>query len=292
MSLWMSSGAFQTRDVAGVLAGARANGVTGVELSSGLAYSPDLLTTVRAAHDVGDLRFLVHNYFPPPEQPFVLNVAAEGEGLRQTRALCSRALHLAKDVGAPFYSIHAGFAATLRAEQLGRPAEQAKALSAADIDREGGRARMVETVRAVADEAADLGLRLLIENNVISPVYLEQMPINPLLLTQADECTAFFEEVARANVGLLLDVAHVKVSATAQGFDPHRFIETVADWVGCLHLSDNDGREDTNQPVRTDSWFVPHLKDFVDCPWVIEAYNLDGATQRSQLELLRGVKEQ
>lgn len=292
MSLWVSSGAFQTRDIDGVLAQARNNGVTRIELSSGLTYRSDLLDVVRAANDAGDLEFLVHNYFPPPEKPFVLNVAAEGIGLQKTRDLCRNALHLAKDLGAPFYSIHAGFAASLRTEQLGRPVEQAKTLTASDIDRSAGRARMLETVRAIADEAADLGLSLLIENNVISPLYLDQMPINPLLLTQASECVAFFEEVARDNVGLLLDVAHVKVSAAAQGFDPHRFIDDVAQWVGCIHLSENDGQQDTNQPIRANSWFVPRLKDFVNCPWVIEAYNLDGPTQRSQLELLCGVKEQ
>jgi sugar phosphate isomerase/epimerase len=225
----------------------------------------------------------VHNYFPPPETPFVLNIAARDEdGRTRTRALCRTAIALAGELGAPFYSVHAGFAAALKPEQLGRPADQAAALTAEDIDRDAAYAAMVETVRELADFAAGKGVGLLVENNVISPLYLEKMPINPLLLTRPDELDRFFGDVGHDNIGLLLDVGHAKVSGTAEGFAPEAFVEAAAPYLRAWHLSDNDGRADSNQPFDGNAWFMPFLKDFPGAEVVIEVYRMDAKTMRRQ----------
>jgi len=267
---------------------ALAHGINGIELSSGMDYRPDILTLIREARSKDDLSFLVHNYFPAPKNPFVLNIASlDPQGLAMTRSFGEEALRLANELGAPFYSIHAGFAARLRPEHLGRPGQLASELTPADIDRVGAYNIMVETTRQLADHAASLGLDLLIENNVISPEFLERLPINPLLLTEADEINRFFDDVERSNVGLLLDVAHARVSATAQNFSMHRFVEQVSDKVRCLHLSDNDGRKDTNQPISKDAWFLPMLKDFRHCEIVIEAYSLKPEQMHAQLALVQ-----
>jgi sugar phosphate isomerase/epimerase len=292
MAIWLSSGAFRTRDIAAMLAQAQAAGIREIELSSGMDFAADILQPVRQAHASGTHRFLVHNYFPPPEVPFVLNIASlDPDGLTQTRAFGEQALHLAKELDAPFYSIHAGFAARLRPEHLGQPGRLASALAAADIDRAGAYEVMVETTRYLADQAATLGLDLLIENNVISPVFMERMPINPLLLTSSGEIRRFFDDVQCSNVGLLLDVAHARVSATALGFSPEDFVENVAEYVRCLHLSDNNGREDSNQPINSGAWFLPRIRDFRGCEIVIEAYRLEPDEMKAQLALIQHYME-
>lgn len=292
MAIWLSSGAFRTRDITTMLTQAQAAGISNIELSSGMDYAADILQPVREAHTLGSHRFLVHNYFPPPEVPFVLNIASpDPDCLAQTRAFGEQALHLAKELDAPFYSIHAGFAARLRPEHLGQPGRLATDLAAADIDRTGAYEVMVETVRHLADHAATLGLDLLIENNVIAPEFMERMPINPLLLTGSGEIRCFFDDVQRPNVGLLLDVAHAKVSATALGFSPEDFVGDVAEYVRCLHLSDNNGRVDSNQPVNSGAWFLPRLKDFRGCEIVIEAYRLEPDEMKAQLALIQHYME-
>ena len=290
MAVWFSSGAFNATDVAGVLAEAQMLGIQGIELSSGLACSDEEMKLVHAEHAAGSQRFLVHNYFPAPAKPFVLNMAAlDEESLHASKQLARTALMLARDLGAPFYSVHAGFAARLRPEQLGKPKEQAASLSAADINRSAAYAAMIENVRELGDFAATLGVGLLLENNVISPLYLESMPVNPLLLTEGREICRFFDDLERDNVGLLLDVAHTKVSATALGFRADDFVDQVAPHIRCLHLSDNDGREDSNQPFGPDAWFVPRLPEFRHCEIVVEAYRLKPQVMLSQLELLQRI---
>ncbi len=290
MTIYMSSGAFRTRSLRGVIDESLRLGVTHVELSSGLEHEPALDDVVRAGMKAG-LTFLVHNYFPAPAEPRVLNLtSSDDEGLRWSLEHCRRALDLSVMVGGAFYSLHSGYAVALKAHQLGKPAEQAEAFKNSHTDRKGATELMLRSVRVVADYAAQRGKALVLENNVISPVYLARSPANPLLMTDADEIVRFMADVDRPNVGFLIDMGHAKVSATALGFDPNAFLTRVAPHVRALHLSDNDGQEDQNLPFGREAWFFPRLKEFRGIPWVIEAYELSDDAMRRQLDVLREVR--
>jgi len=287
MTIYMSSGAFRSRTLPRVVADARRLGITHVELSSGLAHEPELDKAIADGMAAG-LTFLVHNYFPAPAEPKVLNLTAgDPEGLAWSLDHCRRALDLSVTVGGAFYSLHSGYAAALKAAMLGRPDVQAAAFKDTSIDREQAYQLMIRSVREIADYAAARGRGLLLENNVISPVYLEKVPVNPLLMTHHDEIVRFMSEIDRPNVGFLIDTGHAKVSATALGFDAHEFISAVKPYIRALHLSDNDGREDQNLPFTDKAWFYPLLRDFAGLPMVIEAYTLDDETMLSQRALLR-----
>lgn len=285
MAVYVSSGAFCTRSVNGVIDDALRLGVRRIELSSGLDHEPALERALERGRDAG-LEMLVHNYFPAPAEPQVLNLTAADEaGLAWSLAHCRRAIDLAALVDCAFYSLHSGFAVALSPKMLGKPELQAQAFGKAKIDREAAYAQMIRSVREVADYAAARGKGLLLENNVISPLYLQRAPQNPLLMTDADEIVRFMSEVDRPNVGFLIDVGHTKVSATALDYDPHRFLDQVAPFTRALHLSDNDGREDQNLPFTADAWFAARLKDFAHLPMVIEAYTLRDDDIQKQLDL-------
>lgn len=288
MSIWVSSGAFRTTNFNDLLTLAANHGFYAIEMSSGLPFEPQIAEKVRAANARGPWRFQIHNYFPAPQEPFVLNIASlDGNGLRQTKKFAREAIDLAHDLSCPFYSIHAGFAAALTPEVLGRPGGLAQSLQGIKIDREAAYQVMIETTRELADYAASRGLDLLIENNVCAPALLEKLDVNPLLMTTAGEITTFIADVQRSNVGILLDFAHARVSATAQGFSHVKFVETVAPHVRCLHLSDNDGLTDSNSKLSQQSWFLPLLKAFADREIVLEVYRLEPIEIQQQVALIR-----
>lgn len=290
MTIYMSSGAFRTRKLKEVIAEATRLGISHLELSSGLVHEPDLEGALHKGIEAG-LTLLLHNYFPAPREPRVLNLTASDEdGVRWSLDHCRRAIDLSVLVDANFYSLHSGYAAALKAHQLGKPAEQADSLKNTAIDREGAYQLMVRSVREVADYAAARGKSLLLENNVISPLYLAKSSTNPLLMTSADEIERFMTDIERPNVGFLIDTGHVKVSATALAFDPHDFLDRVTPYVRALHLSDNNGQEDQNLPFDTNAWFYPQLKEFCHVPWVIEAYTLEDNVMFEQIELLQDIK--
>ena len=74
------------------------------------------------------------------------------------------------------------------------------------------------------------------------------------------------------NIKLLVDVAHLKVSANSLNFECEIF-EKCDDLIG-YHLSDNDGLSDTNNIYDEDAWFWKFLKKNLDY-YSIEVYNLD-----------------
>lgn len=287
MTVYVSSGAFRVRTIRQVINEALRLGISKVELSSGLEHDPEAEDSIKHGLEAG-LQFLLHNYFPAPAEPRVLNLSAPNDDdLAWSIAHCKHALDLSVMVDCPFYSLHAGYAVPLTPGLLGKPAEQAAAMRDVGVDREAAYNRMLEAVRDVADHAKTLGKRLLIENNVISPVYLREVPENPLLMTSADEIERFMNEVDRSNVGFLIDVGHARVSATALNFDPTEFMKQVEPFTEALHLSDNDAQEDQNLPFSVTSWFWPLLYNYAHKTKVIEAYAVEDNKLLDMISLIR-----
>ena len=288
MAIYISSGAFQSRLLTDILAQARGLGVTHLELSSGVEHFPMLEEYVPTLKATG-LSLLVHNYFPAPSIPFVLNLGAlEPDALSASREHVRACLRLSRALGGAYYSVHSAFGLQLTADVLGKPELQAVLSARRGVpDRDHVRAVFVESLRLLCAEAATLGLDLLLENNVISPRYLSMRGVNPFLMTTADEIGSVLAEVSAPNLGLLLDVAHARVSATALGFDPVEFVQQVRPHVRALHLSDNDTVEDQNLPLREESWFWPHLKGMEHMDVVVEVYAIDGPNIMAQLKLAR-----
>lgn len=239
------------------------HGIHCVELSGG-AYSPTCEADLAALP--GGMHLQVHNYFPPPELPFVFNLAStDSEIARRSVAHVRNAIHVAVMLRRPIYSFHAGFRINPAVSELG-----------ARLGRHSLLARDValdvfgERVAALAEEARREGVTLLVENNVINKPNLETYGEDPLLLTNPDEIASFMER-APSNVGLLIDVAHLKVSANTRSFDMVVAHEKLKRWVKGYHLSDNAGAADTNDPVSEESWFWDHLVRGLDY-YTLEVY--------------------
>lgn len=283
VTVWMSSGAFDPGTIDAVLSDAERFGIRNIELSSGLSGGDDPIGTITAARRRG-FEFLIHNYFPAPKTPLVLNIASpDPKNLSASLAFAKRAITISQAACAPFYSVHAGFALALTAGVLGRPNAQREATVPCVVDRAAALARMKASLHDLLDFAEPRGVRLLIENNVVASRQLEEDADNPLLLCDPHECATFLEGLGRPGVGLLLDVGHAKVAGSALGFDPAFFFERCAHWIGCVHLSDNDGTRDQNAPITTSSWFMPYLEALRDRPMVVEAYGLDAMAMTRQI---------
>ena len=71
--IYISTGGFRGRAADAVSAELLGAGVQFIELSGG-EYSKTLLRDVQAL--TPDVHFQIHNYFPPPADPFVLNLGS------------------------------------------------------------------------------------------------------------------------------------------------------------------------------------------------------------------------
>lgn len=283
MALFFSSGAFASHSPAEIAAECRDTLQVGLEFTSSFPFRESLLAEVRKLKEPA---LLVHNYFPPPAVPFVLNLAATDPAIREaSHELCRQAIDLTADLGAPFYSVHSGFAMNLSADQLGQPGQQAALAADRCMDRSTADRAFRESVTELSAYACSKGVGLLLENNVITPTQVKAGRGESLLMTTPAECRQFLDELADSNVGLLLDVGHAGVAGNAMGFDPRDFFN-LGSHLRALHLSDNDGQADTNQPVSEQSWFAPHLRDCRDLPMVVEVYRCNSEARLQQRDLV------
>jgi sugar phosphate isomerase/epimerase len=274
---YVSSGAFPSRRLDEILGLAVQWGLTQVELSSDIAHDP---ANVDLARNAGrHLKLMLHNYFPAPKEPFVLNLAAaDRDILERSRDHCCAALELSAELEAPVFAAHAGFTVQPDPRQLGR-----RFASISVSHREEAYGIFVDSVGELSARGRRLGVRFIVENNVVAP-FNSRDGRNPfLLLAESDEILRCAADVG-SDFGVLMDVGHLKVSAQTLGFDAVGALRAVVPVVTAWHLSENDGSTDDNRPFDAAAWFLPYLDD--KCPLTLEVYNTTEASIRQMMRLL------
>jgi sugar phosphate isomerase/epimerase len=251
-------------------------GLRNIELSGG-AYTESLLQDLVKLKKC--LSFQIHNYFPPPKIPYVFNLASLDPVISsQSIDHVKKAMQWSLELSRPIYSFHAGFLLDPRVDELGKRVARRTL-----FDREESLMRFIDRVNELAEEARTLGVKLLIENNVLSGNNYLAFQADPFLMTTASECLKIMSNTPK-NVELLIDVAHLKVSSKTLNFDPIKFLDECHDWIGAYHLSDNDGNHDSNEEVSIKSWFWPYLKRNLDY-YSLEVYGVTPDALLKQLSM-------
>jgi len=251
LPIYVSTGG--SRDQTGTATGRRLIDLTqwGIELSGG-AWDTAVHENCLAL--ASQRPVLLHNYFPVPRNPFVLNLSATSpEALQVAVQHCEQAIALSGEAGAHVFAVHAGFLADVPVNQLGKRIDRTPL-----ADREQSLRQMGEVLSGLADVADRRGVRLLVENHALSPGNLASFGENFLLLVDPDEIREFTVHMD-GRVGLLLDVGHLRTSAEALAFDPVAALRDLDPIVEAYHLSDNDGTSDEHAALSDSSWFLPHI---------------------------------
>ena len=116
--------------------------------------------------------------------------------------------------------------------------------------------------RSLADFASDRGVRLLVENNVLSHQNYSENGRDILLLSSPAEVDEYFRNI-QGKVGLLLDVGHLKVSCKTFGLDLIQNFKLIDRWTEGYHLSENSGKADDHQIFDLNAWFISLLNPAV-----------------------------
>ncbi|MDA9562015.1 sugar phosphate isomerase/epimerase [Gammaproteobacteria bacterium] len=239
-------------------------GIHNIELSGGL-YDPNQLKNLSKLKDFA--QFYIHNYFPPPSEAFVMNLASLDQDIAKlTIEHIKRAIRLSSKFESNVYSFHAGFLIDLKPDELGK-----RVVSRSLVNRDNAMFKFIERLNLLDNYAQSHGVKLLIENNVLSKNNLHEFKCDPFLMANSSDSQEIMSNTSD-NVGMLLDVAHLKVSANSLGYNPVDFLQAHDKWIEAYHLSDNDGTKDNNQIVEKDSWFWPYLKHDIDFV-TLEVYN-------------------
>jgi sugar phosphate isomerase/epimerase len=227
----------------------------------------------------------VHNYFPPQAHPFVFNLCdPDPAGRARSLNLAQDAIEFGLTLGSTVYSCHAGFLGTPAVSDLGR--------TWGVTDRIGldeGVALFAQSVAELSAFARERGVELLVENNVLTLGTAERNGEDILLMTTPDGIRDVLGALP-SDVRLLMDVAHLAVSAGTLGFGAGQALTEVADLVGGYHLSENDGKVDSNEPIGQHSWFWEGLNP--DAAFVTLEINPDfGASFADQVLITEAMLE-
>lgn len=266
-------------------------GIRNIELSGGTNYSDNILKKLKGLKKEFSLNLLIHNYFPPPKKDFVLNIASNNKGTRlKSINFVKRNIDLVHDLEIDCYTLHPGYARELRAAQESDYfiADDYPAISPAYAS-----AIMFESLLEIRKYAFKQGVRVGLEN--LFPI--DEAPDSSLLCTPADiiQFLNYFGE--DDNIGFLLDLGHLVISANYFGFDKDEFIETLSKCfqpkIFEIHLSGNDGKKDQHVLLAPDCWQLKAIRtfDLKKIPVTIECRGLNTNEVLNQYRLVKNILE-
>jgi sugar phosphate isomerase/epimerase len=245
-----------TRSLQEILQVYSSHGIEMVELGSGLDYIEDVAAVLK---QYSHLKFMIHNYFPPPKVPFIMNLAAQDEGVRLSSiGIAKRALELCHYYGFGLYSFHPGF----RQEESLEPGFELS--SSRIVPYKRAFQTFCRSVEEILEVSRRLGVDIAVEN-------LEHKN-QAYMMTRPEEFLRFQEIFPE--VGVLLDLGHLKIASRRLGFRASDFLSAVRDNVFEVHIHENDCQVDMHkEPLGGD---LMGLLEDVDCETIVlECRNLN-----------------
>ena len=254
-------------------------GIGHVELSGphDLPPSPELLDGLART----PFEFVVHNYFPAPEEPFVLNLASGDAAIRERGVdhvmgdleLCAR-------IGAPLYTVHGGFRCDPGPDFVFRP-ERGMTGHEEAMD------LFADSIARICRRAEELGVDVGVENNVLSPANHAKSPDDPFLLfLAASDYEQLASRVDSPRLGALLDVGHLNVTCHTLELDRSEVVAGMLPFVTAFHLHDNDGSADQHLAVTPASWFLPLISGEAGRRMILEPQELSESELRESIRLV------
>lgn len=279
MKVYISSGGFNKIPPELAIKKLKSFGIKNIELSGG-AYSKNTLQ--KLIYKKKKFNFQIHNYFPPPKKPFVFNLASSNPKIAKLSFEHAKyAINCSKKLNSKFYSFHAGFLCDIKINELGKKIKKRKL-----YDRNKSISLFINRVKKLSKIAEKKGISLLIENNVISKKNKDEFGLNPLLMCDPRETLKIAKQLPK-NSKLLIDVAHLKVSSKTLKFSLSKMFNLCNKYIGGYHLSDNNGKSDSNSMIKNNSWFWKYLNNDLNY-FSVEVYKLN---KRKVLSLKKIIKK-
>ncbi len=231
------------------------------------------LGSVHSNFDISKLKkfnfnFLIHNYFPPPKNPFNFNLASQNPSIRKKSInLAKKAIDLCQKINSPIYTFHAGF--TVDPEKLGSKFSRKNI-----VNREVAILTYIESLRDIIEYSKKNSVKIAMEPNVVQKFNLIKNKNELSLFADIHELKYLYKFINKKDLGLLLDLGHTNVTATWLNFNRDEFVDFCKNKTLAVHISNNDGKKDQHKALTKDCWHLSKLKLFKNKPIILETMNL------------------
>jgi len=203
-------------------------------------------------------QYLIHNYFPIPNESFVLNIASFDENIREKSIHhIKTAIDFCKKIDGKLYTFHPGF--------LTDPLGTNK--SSKNYDFQWDEKQLQGTNNIIA---TDLMYKSLDE--IVAYAFSKKIKIaietegsinkkDHLLMQQPKEYEVFIEKYSNSDIGINLNIGHLNLAANAFDFNRFEFVNLIQNYIVAMELSHNDGLEDQHLPLQLDGWYWDIIVD-------------------------------
>ena len=243
--IYVSSSCSKQKKIGAAIRELAEHGFQNIELSGGTEYYENYEDDIFDLKEKYSLNYLVHNYFPPLKEDFVLNLASLDDAIfERSLEQLHKAIRLAHLLGAEKFGFHAGFYVDISLTEIG------KAISASHLSNtKQAYERFCKGFNLIKSESKEV--EIYVENNVYSKTNFDTYGSqNPLMLTSPAECRELQQHI---DFKLLLDVAHLYVSSRSLGFDFDSHLDQMIMKTDYVHLSNNNGCHDQNNGFISNS---------------------------------------
>ncbi len=252
--LYISSTCIKCDKITDTVEALARNGFKNIESSGGTKFYDGVEEDLLALKHQYELNYLVHNYFPPPSEDFILNLGSlDNEVYDKSITHYEKAIALSRELGATKFGLHAGFFIQVTLKDIGNPISRSHV-----FDRDKVIHRFCEGYRYLATKAKDV--TLYVENNVLSMSNAKSFGTQkPFMLIDAQD---YHDLKAMLDFELLLDIAHLNVSAHSLGHNIHEQLAQLLPTTDYLHLGENDGASDQSQCFVDEHGVLSLLKEY------------------------------
>lgn len=250
--IYVSSSCSKQKKIGSAIRELAEHGFRNIELSGGTEYYEGYEEDIFDLKEKYNLNFLVHNYFPPPKEDFVLNLASLDDAIfERSFEHLRKVIRLASLLGADKFGFHAGFYVDIRVDELG------KANSAYNLwDMKQAYEKFCKGFNSIKKESKEI--EIYIENNAYSTANFNMYGLqNPFMLTSPEEYRELQQHI---DFKLLLDVAHLYVSSRTLDFDFDSHLDQMIMETDYIHLSNNNGCHDQNTEFISNSKLLDKIK--------------------------------
>ena len=286
--IYISSSCLNQKKIGDAVRELAEHGFQNIELSGGTTFTENILGSLKTLKKEFSLEFLIHNYFPPPEKDFVLNIVSPHEPTRSKSVeFMKRSIQWAKYLGIDRYSFHAGYSRELKPPDSGD--QYFRVLSMPKLQPEKATFHMYESIEMIQKYAEEHKVKMGAEN--LFP-FGKEPEIS--LLSTPPEILKFLEYFRENDhVGLLLDLGHIVISSNYYDFDKDELVDELCKKylhkILGIHLSGNDGEVDNHSELSPDDWQIKAALRFYPSriPVTIECRNLSMNEISKQYKMLK-----